>query len=281
MNRPEEIKGRIDNIRQIESIVSTLRALAAAHQIEARAHLDAIRSHEATVAGALSVALSLLVTPPARPADRAGDLVLVVGAAQGFSGSYADRLAEAALRETDAGAALMVVGARTLGALDQRPQSPVWSADMVAHAPEVPALAGRMADALFARLADTPERAVRLIFADPATPGQSLIRRTLFPFDFSRFPPSSGASPLVTLPAGDLVAALVEEYVFTELCEALMLGFAAENAARADAMARAQSNVRRIAGDLKGEFQRARQDQMTTEIIELSSGSERPAPSRH
>lgn len=51
-----------------------------------------------------------------------------------------------------------------------------------------------------------------------------------------------------------------------------MMGFAAENAARAAAMSRAQSNVRQIAAELQGSFQRARQEQMTTEIIELSLG---------
>lgn len=35
----------------------------------------------------------------------------------------------------------------------------------------------------------------------------------------SRFPPSSGPAPLTTLAAPGLVAALVEEYVFAELCE--------------------------------------------------------------
>ena len=52
-----------------------------------------------------------------------------------------------------------------------------------------------------------------------------------------------------------------------------MLGFAAENAARAEAMARAQSNVRRIATDLRADYQRARQEQMTTEIIELTTAA--------
>ena len=80
---------------------------------------------------------------------------------------------------------------------------------------------------------------------------------------------------LTTLDPAPLVAALVEEYVFTELCDALMLGFAAENAARAAAMARARSNVREREAELEDAFRRARQEQMTTEIIEVtSSGSE-------
>lgn len=80
--------------------------------------------------------------------------------------------------------------------------------------------------------------------------------------------------PLLTLPHSVLVTRLVEEHVFTEICEALMLGFAAENDARITAMSRARSNVRQIREGLRGEFAQARQEQTTTEIIELSDDAE-------
>ncbi|PVB59407.1 FoF1 ATP synthase subunit gamma [Labrenzia sp. 011] len=271
MNRPEEIQERIANIHEIDSVVSTLRALATAHQMEARTHLDAIRTHEATVAGALSTALPL-GDPGGQEDTRDGPaLAIVVGAAQGFSGSFGDRMAETCLALAAEGRALMVVGSRTRGTLEEHGVSPVWWTDMAPHAAEVPRLANRLMDTLFERFAETPGMTLDIVFGDPATPDRAPVRRTLFPFDFSRFPAAPGTPPLTTLSAENLIGALVEEYVFTEVCEALMLGFSAENAARAAAMSRAQSNVKRIAADLKGAFQRARQEQMTTEIIELST----------
>lgn len=276
MSRPEKIQERIGNIRQIDGIVSTLRAIAAAHQVEARAHLDAIRAHEAAVAEALSVALAALSDRPQGIADPGPGLAIIVGATQGFCGAYVDRLAEAAKAEAVRGARLMVVGARTAGALAGGPP-PVWTGDMVAHARELPGFAGRLADALLVETLRNPGLAVRIIFADPAERALPLVHRSLFPFDFARFPPSNTAPVLSTLTPAALVAALVEEYVFTEICEALMLGFAAENAARVAAMARAQSNVRDQEAELQGAFRRARQDQMTTEIIEVTSaGAEIP-----
>lgn len=264
MNRPEDIQARLDNIRQIESIVGTLRALATAHQVEAQAHLEAIRAHEATIAGALSVALAGDGRDDPDPQAVPG-LSIVVGAAQGFTGAFADRMADAARAEAAQGARLMVVGNRTAAAMGGL----VWSADMAPHAQEVPALASRLSDALFETVAASPGLLVQILFADPA-PGQPIICRRLFPFDFSRFPPAT-AQPLTTLPPAALLSALVTEYVYAELCEALMLGFAAENTARAEAMARAQSNVKRIATDLRTDFQEARKEQMTTEIIEVSA----------
>lgn len=272
MNRPEEIRDRIANIREIESIVSTLRALAVAHQHEARAHLAPIRAYETDVAQALSTALTT-AQATAPPPKSAPGLVIVVGAAQGFSGAFGDRIVEAALAEATRGADLIVVGGRTLGALGEQRVTPVWFTETATHALEVPSLGNRLSDVLFERLAKTAGEPVAILFADPETADQRLIRRALFPFDFTRFPALRRDLPLTTVPAGALVQDLVEEYVFTELCEALMLGFAAENAARAAAMSRAQTNVKRIAADLQAEFQRSRQEQMTTEIIELSTAA--------
>lgn len=274
MKRPEEIRDRIANVREIESIVSTLRALAVAHQLEARNHLEAIRAHEATVAGALSAALPAVGKGP-RLAAQEPRLLIVVGAGQGFCGAFVNRIVEAALKEAARGCELMVIGGRTLTAISERGHDAVWFAEMPTHALEAPALAGRVSDALFRRLAAAPDQPVATLFVDPASADQEPTRRSLFPFDFSRFPPSGASPPLTTLSAPDLVAALVEEYVFAEICEAVMMGFAAENAARATAMSRAQSNIKRITADLQSAFQRARQDQMTTEIIELSAAAPR------
>lgn len=271
MNRPEQIKARLDNISQIEGIIGALHAIAAGHQQEARHHLDAVRAHEATVAGALARALA---TGPA-PAERRGGraLLIVAGAAQGFSGDYSDQISNAALAGLTKDLDLMVVGHRSLQTLSENtpPDTVVWSADMVPHMAEIPTLASRTVDAAFALVAQGSHGRIAILFADVEPQGQKLIRRTLVPFDFGRFAPDPGNQPQTTLARPELLAALAEEYVFAEVCEALMLGFASESAARAAAMARAQTNVRRISSDLTRLFNQSRQEQMTTEIIELST----------
>ncbi len=270
MKRAEDIEARLDNIRQIEGIVGALRAIAAAHQQEARRHLEAVRAHEATVAGALARALGELPAPAARTGGRS--LLIVVGAAQGFSGEYGERIARAALEHGVPDRDLIVVGSRTIQALADRAGSGdvVWSTEMAPHTAEIPALASRIVDAAFALIARASHDRVGIIFADAQAEGIRLVRRQLVPFDFSRFPPTHNHAPLTTQTRDALLLALAEEYAFTEVCEALMLGFAAESAARAAAMARAQTNVRRITADLSRDFRQARQEQMTTEIIELT-----------
>ena len=79
--------------------------------------------------------------------------------------------------------------------------------------------------------------------------------------------------PITTLPPEQLLAELAEEYVYAELCEELMLSFAAENEARMAAMIAARSNVARKLDELVASFRRLRQEEITGEIIELSAGS--------
>jgi F-type H+-transporting ATPase subunit gamma len=79
--------------------------------------------------------------------------------------------------------------------------------------------------------------------------------------------------PITTLPLEQLLAELAEEYVYAELCEEIMLSFAAENEARMRAMIAARSNVARKLDELVGSFRRLRQEEITGEIIELSAGS--------
>lgn len=276
MRRPEDIKARMGNIEQVEGVVVAMRALAAAHAQDAKKHLTAIREQEATVARAMVDALALLPTPLHPRAEPAGvrHLRIVVGAAQGFSGPYSERIVSGAVAEAD-GAAFLLIGQRCISEFESRGVSPVWSANMVAHAAEVPALASRVVDAVFALLGRGAFSHVSIVYGEPAVPEPTLTIRQLMPFDFTRFERMARpVPPLLTVAPAVLVTRLVEEYVFTEICEALMLGFAAENDARMTAMSRARSNVRQIREELRGAFAQARQEQTTTEIIELSDDAE-------
>ena len=114
-----------------------------------------------------------------------------------------------------------------------------------------------------------------MIHAVPAPSASiEIVERALLPFDFARFKAAPRTlPPLMTLPPDQLLAELAEEYVYAELCEEVMLSFAAENEARMRAMIAARSNVARKLEELVASFRRLRQDEITGEIIELSGGS--------
>ena len=94
------------------------------------------------------------------------------------------------------------------------------------------------------------------------------------PFDFDRFAPDpSLVPPLTTLAPSELLGKLVEEYVFAELCEAATLSFAAENEARMRAMIVAHEHVEDRLRQLVAQSHQLRQEEITSEIIELAAGT--------
>jgi F-type H+-transporting ATPase subunit gamma len=79
--------------------------------------------------------------------------------------------------------------------------------------------------------------------------------------------------PIVTLPPEQLLDQLAEEYVYADLCAAVILSYAAENEARMQAMIAARSNVERKLDELTASYRNLRQEEITAEIIELSAGT--------
>ena len=99
-----------------------------------------------------------------------------------------------------------------------------------------------------------------------------VVERALAPFDFERFPRAKNPSPpIISLPPQILLAELAQEYVFAELWEALTLSLAAENEARLRAMTAAKSNVTKMLEELIGRSRQLRQEEITSEIIELGA----------
>jgi F-type H+-transporting ATPase subunit gamma len=284
-----EVEGRIGTVHQLESVITAMRGSAAARSHEARSRIAAIQAYAAAVGAAIGEALALAPQPddsqvPIHERSRA-HAVIALCAEQGFAGTFNERVVDAAEKHlTVEGTELLVVGNRGKMVAAERGLVVGWSAPMVAHADEVPRLANHISDAIYSRLEKNQTRRVTVIHAVPAPSASiAIVDRTLLPFDFARFKATPLAiPPLITLPPEQLLADLVEEYVYAELCEELMLSFAAENEARMRAMIAARANVARKLDELVGSFRRLRQDEITDEIIELSVGSiAAAAPANH
>jgi F-type H+-transporting ATPase subunit gamma len=280
-----EVEGRIGTVHQLESVITAMRGSAAARSHEARSRIAAIQAYAAAVGAAIGEALALASQPddsrvPIHERSR-GHAVIALCAEQGFAGTFNERVVDAAEKHlTEEGTELLVVGNRGKMVAAERGLVVGWSAPMVAHADEVPRLANQISDAIYSRLEKNQTRRATVIHAVPAPSASiAIVERTLLPFDFARFKATPLAiPPLITLPPEQLLADLAEEYVYAELCEEVMLSFAAENEARMRAMIAARANVVRKLDELVGSFRRLRQDEITDEIIELSVGSIAAAP---
>jgi F-type H+-transporting ATPase subunit gamma len=276
--RLAEIEARIDTVRQLAAVIGAMRGVAAARSREARDRLPGIHSFAEVIGTAIGQTLAFL--PEAeRTADAlhttGAEAVVVLCAEQGFAGAFSERvldLTNKRLNGKSHASELLLVGDRGLLVAAERGLMVDWSVPMVSHVDQVAVLAGRIVDALYQRLEAGRIARVTVVHA---APGSSLttevLSKTVIPFEFDRFPLAPKAvAPLITLPPSVLLARLAEEYVFAELCEAVMLSFAAENEARMRVMMSARTNVDKRLEALTARARQVRQEEITNEIIELA-----------
>lgn len=280
--RLADVEVRIRTVHQLSAVVTAMRGIAAARSREARARLDGIRAFARTIAAGIGHALAFLPVSERQGAGRDGagtHIIVALCAEQGFAGAFSERVLDAAARlggmAQPGRSALFLVGDRGLLVAAERGISPDWSAAMIAHPDQAARLASQIVEALYQRLVREPVARVSLLHAVPgALAAAEIVEKQLVPFDFNRFPLPTGAiAPLITLPPQTLLARLAEEYVFAELCEAVMLSFAAENEARMRAMIAAHANIATTLDGLVARSRQLRQEEITNEIVELADGA--------
>jgi len=279
--RLSDVTARIASVNQLEAVITAMRSVAAARSHEARVQLDGIRAYARIIADAIGNALAFVPRqsrPIASGHQPDGQAIVALCSEQGFCGTFNDRVLDAVGRmqagTASFGTELLVIGDRGLMVAEERGLAVDWSAPMVAHTAQVAALAGRISEALYRRLDAGQISRVGIVHALPdASSTMDIAEKVLVPFDFGRFPTLHAAvPPLVTLPPQVLLAGLAEEYVFAELCEAIMLSFAAENESRMQAMISARNNVQETFDRLRARARQLRQEDITNEIIELAGG---------
>ncbi len=282
-DRLSDVEARIHTVHQLSSVITAMRGIAAARSRAAKAQLDGVRAYARTIGGAIGHALAFPADGQraARRQEGAGAHALVVLCAeQGFVGPFNEHVFDTAAairaREPEVPVRLLLAGDRGLLVADERGIRVDWSTSMISHPDQAAALASRIADALYL---DAPEGVkvtrVSLVHAIPGGASEvEMVERRLIPFDFERFPlPKRAIAPLITLPPAVLLERLVDEYVFAELCEAVVLSFAAENEARMRAMIAARAHVSDTLDTLTSHARQLRQEEITNEIIELASGA--------
>jgi F-type H+-transporting ATPase subunit gamma len=275
--RLADVAAQIQNVRQLDSVVTAMRGIAASRAQKGRSLLAAIGAYADAVSRAIGTAMSLQpadaaasVAPPSRGAARA---LVIFGAEQGFAGAFSERVFDAVADSLD-GATLLLVGTRAGTVASERRIEPAWKAPMATRVDAIPSLANRLAEALYAKVAGGVGR-VDLAFARwRAGSGIAIDRHSVLPFDYRRFArPPAAVPPLTTLTPDVLLERLAAEYVYAQLCEAAMCSFEAENEARMDAMTAARSNIEDKLAALGQRQRHLRQEEITTEIVELASGA--------
>jgi F-type H+-transporting ATPase subunit gamma len=203
-------------------------------------------------------------------------------AEQGFAGAFSERVLDAAAQDLDH-ATLFIVGTRGATVAHEQGIEPAWSAPMAAHVEAIPSFANRLADALYGQVATGAVAEVDILFSRSVSGSSIQVdRHSLLPIDFDRFGrPKQTQAPLISFSPHALLERLAPEYVYAQLCEAAMHAFAAENEARMIAMLAAKTNIETKLAALSRRERQLRQQEITTEVVELAAGAEASQASRH
>jgi F-type H+-transporting ATPase subunit gamma len=288
METLETLGKRIGTTEDLQSIVSTMKALSAVsiHQYEEAA--EALQDYSRTIELGLIAALRGGRPPTAeRTPARGRTLVVVFGSDHGLCGRFNHELVRFVGKDLHergmAGDAAehLVAGARAGGLLETAGASIRAVYPLPGTVAGLTQTAYAILRAIDERRAEAPVSRVRLYHnrrtaestADPRG-GQ------LWPLDPDWLDRLAGqkwpsrALPAVTLETATLLAALVRQQLFIGLFRAGAESAASEHATRLSAMQAAERNIEEHLDEMNADYRRKRQESITEELLDVVSGFE-------
>lgn len=274
--RLADVATKIHNVRQLRAVVTVLRGIAASRAQSGRSLLAGIQAYTEVISFSIGQAMDLLPTDAVAASEQSNtkQALILFCAEQGFAGAFSEHVFEAAgggLKQ----ATVLIVGTRGAAVAAERGIKADWSAAMTTRVEGIPGIANALADELYRHVAQGHITRADVFFSRSVAGNIHIDRRSVLPIDFNRFArPLQKQAPLITLPAQLLLERLAAEYVYAQLCEAAMHAFVAENDARMIAMVAAKNNTETTVARLVQRERQLRQEEITTEIVELAAGAQ-------
>ncbi|WP_437841542.1 F0F1 ATP synthase subunit gamma [Sorangium sp. So ce1153] len=280
-----ELAARIRTLSQAAKVVDAMRSVAASRRRQASDACTGFERYAAATRAALGEAIALLAAEEgSAPLEKAAGAasarrIVVLFSEHGFVGALNERLLDAALRvarDAPGPVELAALGTRGLRLCRDRGVVALPGGPLPSTVSGVGPAADRLTRDLFGAIAGGAIAGVDLVFARRAGMlgwGPQALR--LFPPE--RGPGAEaapGEPPLRTLPAAALVARIIEEHCLAQAAWALGEAFACEHAARLAAMEASARSLRDELDELVSAERTARQEAITSEILEIAAGAE-------
>ena len=285
----ESLRRKIYSARDLQSVVRTMKALAASsigqYEKSVRALADYYRTVELGLGACFrerEPAASRLERTRQTYAGAPG--AIVFGSDQGLVGQFNDVIAEYAMK--------------TLSALPGKPQ--VWAVGERVHArltdiglppmglfavpnsvQAIAPLVGRILVESEMRHSEGEVAELHLLYNRPTTGAvYEPVSQRLLPLDenwrreLAELPWPTENLPEVMGGGTATLRALIREYLYVSLFRACAESLASENASRLAAMQRAEKNIDELLENLNGTFHRLRQSGIDEELFDVLSGFE-------
>jgi len=289
MQTIESLKSKMESARDLQSVVRTMKALAAVSIRQYEKAVESLEDYNRTVELGLQIVLEHgpwgLAVPSGYQGGAAG--IVAFGSDQGMCGQINTRMATHVLEtvkrleETETRPAVLAVGHRLSGQLED---SGVEIEGIVGLPGSVDGVTSKVQDILF-KVEEWRFRRgvgrVMLLHHKPLS-GSSYRAHTVlvFPVDpewlrgLERKKWESRTLPMFTMEWRPLFASLVRQYIFVSIYRAFVESLASENAARLSSMQAAEKNIDERLDELSDLFHRRRQASITSELLDIVAGFE-------
>lgn len=289
METTESLKRKLDTTEALQSVVKTMKSLAASNIRQYERAVESLESYTHAVQLGFRAMLRNELPAGGMPEIETGrrGVAIIFGSDQGMCGQLNDLIAERAERELSGedsdgpgGDTFIIgVGHRVGGRL-------IDAGFSIEKLMEVPGSAegitAKVQELLLdiERLREEQSAGRVAVFYNKYESGASFSPNSfrLLPID-ERWLETDGeekwpskAIPQYTMPAGELFAALVRQYIFIGLFRAFAESLASENASRLASMQGAEKNIEERIGELTTMYHQQRQKAITEELLDIISG---------
>lgn len=286
MKTLDALQRDIDTAADLQSIVRTMKVLAAVSIRQYEQALESLAEYGRAVELGLQVVLRDHQEPAAGAAEKnlAQTGAIVFGSDHGLCGRYNESIAAFALQALDSAGhggqqrRMLAVGARVDVALRARGKEVEECFFVPGSVAGINALVQKMLLQIDSWQNEGVGRVLLFHNAQQRKTAYSAQATILLPLDLAGFgraqtkPWPSRSLPMFTMDSGKLLGSLVRQHLFITLFRACAASLAAEHASRLLSMQAAEKNIKERTEALTAAFRQQRQNQITEELLEVVSG---------
>jgi F-type H+-transporting ATPase subunit gamma len=289
MTTTETLKRKIDTAKELQSVVKTMKALAAVSIRQYEKAVDSLMNYDLTLK--LGMQILLRNSPEAlirlKPGVTNSLGVVIFGSDQGMCGQFNERIADFTSQKLNilpinpSNRLILTVGAR----IAERLQAGGQPSEKCFTVPSsIVGITPMVQETVLILEKWRRERQIDQIMVFHNRPLSSASYRPhsqqIFPLNLDWLQKlqqqtwDSPSLPTYTMSREHLVSALFREHFFVSLYRACAESLASENASRLASMQMAEKNIAECLAELQGDFHHQRQTAITEELLDIVSGFE-------
>jgi len=283
------LRHKIAGAGELQSVVRTMKALAASSIGQYEKSVRALGDYQRTVESGLSVCFrqnqaNAAFALSSATGARASIVAVVFGSDQGLVGQFNEQIVDFALQavaELPQPVRVWAVGERAAARIADAGQALAGQFVVPNSVQAIVPLVGQILGKTCGHDGEVANTELHLFHNRP-TAGASFepVQYRLLPLDdvwrhkLAELPWATGALPEVIGDAWATLRALIRDFLFISIFRACAESLASENASRLAAMQRADQNIDELLEQLHSTFHRVRQGSIDEELFDVISGFE-------